>query len=290
MNVLEAIQRSADFLARKGVDSPRLQSELLLAHVLRLPRLGLYLEFARALTEIEVGALRELVKRRGQREPLQHLVGSVSFCGLEITVSPDVLIPRPETELLAERAWEFLRNRTSHLPVHPRILDYGTGSGCLAVGIAVKCPAATVVAVDISPAALEVARSNATRHRVCDRICLVASNGLGAFLPNPVFDLLVANPPYIPTVEIASLQPEVRDFDPRIALDGGTDGLDFYRRLADEAIPCLKPGAWMMLEFGDRQADALEAIFRPPFWEIQSWEKDDTQRVRFLFVRLAYPE
>ena len=141
MTVLEAIQRSTEFLARKGVDSPRLQTELLLAHLLQRPRMQLYLNFERSLTPPEVETFRELVKRRGQREPLQHILGSTSFCGLEIAVNRNVLIPRPETELLAERGWTFL-NRLSTLNPQPTALDFGTGSGCLAIALAHHCPAA----------------------------------------------------------------------------------------------------------------------------------------------------
>ncbi len=150
MTVLEVIQRSTEYLTRKGVEAPRLQVELLLAHVLRQPRLRLYLEFDRALTEAELAPLRELVRRRGAREPLQYLVGATSFCGLELAVTPAVLIPRPETEQLAERAWTFLGARGEEVSA----LDFGTGSGCLAVTLAVKCPGATVWALDTSPAAL----------------------------------------------------------------------------------------------------------------------------------------
>ena len=134
MTVLEGIQKSADFLQKKGVDSPRLQAELLLAHVLKLPRMKLYLNFDRALTDSETDGLRELVRRRGTREPLQHIVGSTSFCGFEIAVNRHVLIPRPETELLAEEAWKWL----STVSDQPSALDFGTGSGCIVIAIAAK--------------------------------------------------------------------------------------------------------------------------------------------------------
>src|SRR2546427_12949609 len=133
MTVLEIIQRSTDFLARKGVDSPRLQTELLLAHLLKLPRMQLYLNFERGLSETEVEPFRELIRRRGQREPLQHIIGSTSFCGLEIAVNRQVLIPRPETELLAERGWQFLNALSKSHPEELMAFDWGTGSGCLAI-------------------------------------------------------------------------------------------------------------------------------------------------------------
>ncbi|HEY2083757.1 MAG TPA: HemK/PrmC family methyltransferase, partial [Verrucomicrobiae bacterium] len=177
MTVLEGIQKSAEFLGKKDVESPRLQAELLLAHVLQLPRMKLYLNFERALTDPETNTYRELVKRRAQREPLQHIVGSASFCGLEIAVNRHVLVPRPETEILAELGWqwlEFTLQRASG-PAQPEgwtptALDFGTGSGCIAIALAAKCPGAHIVGLDVSPDALDVAKQNATRNNVADRI------------------------------------------------------------------------------------------------------------------------
>src|SRR6266513_3069549 len=144
VTVLEVIQRSTEFLAKKGVDSPRLQTELLLAHLLKLPRMQLYLNFERALSPVELDALRDLVKRRGQREPLQHIVGSTSFCGVEIAVNRHVLIPRPETELLAEHGWKFLAQLSTLGSQRSTVLDFGTGSGCLAIALAFNCRSAQV--------------------------------------------------------------------------------------------------------------------------------------------------
>lgn len=283
MTVLEAIQKTADFFEPKGVDSPRLQAELLLAHVLRLPRMKLYLNFDRALTTAEVDAFRELVRRRAQREPLQHLLGTVNFCGLELACTRDALIPRPETETLAQLAWEFLNQ---HPPPTPTAFDLGTGTGCLAVTLAVKCPRAHVTAADISPAALALARDNAARHSVADRIQFLESDGFAALAPEAHFDLIVSNPPYIATDEIATLQPEVRDHDPRPALDGGADGLDFYRRLANEGAARLNPGGKLMVEFGEGQAPALEKIFTAQNWIVEAVRQDYSQRDRFLLAKL----
>lgn len=177
MTVLEAIQRSVDFLAKKGVESPRLHAELLLAHVLKAARMKLYLDFERALTAAEQDELRELVRRRGQREPLQHILGSACFCGLDLAVNGDVLIPRPETELLAEAGWQFL-NALPAAVTTPAALDFGTGSGCLAIALAFKCPRAQVLAVDVSEAALAVARQNAARHGLEPRVQFFAGDEL----------------------------------------------------------------------------------------------------------------
>jgi release factor glutamine methyltransferase len=281
VTVLEVIQKSAEFLAKRGVDSPRLQAELLLAHVLKLPRMKLYLNFERALTDAEADAARELVKRRGQREPLQHIVGTTSFCGFEIAVNRQVLVPRPETELLAEAGWQFLSTLNSAAIA----LDFGTGSGCIAIALAVKCPTASIVALDVSVEALALAQQNARHNGTDGRIGFRHSDVFAALKPDERFDLIISNPPYIPSMEIASLQPEVRDFDPGGALDGGADGLDFYRRFAAEAGTFLKPGGKLMLEFGDGQADALGKILEAQMWIVEAVREDYSQRQRILIAR-----
>lgn len=285
MTVLEAIQRSAEFLAKKGVDSPRLQAELLLAHLLKVPRMKLYLSFERVLVAGEVDAFRGLITRRGQREPLQHIVGSTSFCGFEIAVNRHVLVPRPETELLAERGWTFLNQLPAVQSRPATALDFGTGSGCLAIALACKCPAAEIWAVDVSPEALAMARENAARHGGAARIRFLEGDGFAALPPDARFDLIISNPPYIPSEEIASLQPEVRDHDPRGALDGGADGLDYGRRLAAEAARFLNPDGRLMLEFGDAQAGLLRPIFEEHNWIVETIAEDYTRRPRILVAR-----
>jgi len=283
---LEAIQRSTEFLGKKGVESPRLHAELLLAHLLRQPRMRLYLDFERVLSPEEVNNLRGLVKRRGQREPLQHIVGSTSFCGLEIAVNRDVLTPRPETELLAERGWTYLNQLTNRPCL---AVDFGTGSGCLAIALACKCPVAEVYAIDILPEALAIARQNAERNGLSERIRFLQGDGFKVVPAGLRFDLIVSNPPYIPSGEIASLQPEVRDFDPHRALDGGADGLDYGRRLAAEGADFLKPEGRLMLEFGDGQAERLRQIFQAQKWIVETIEEDYTHQPRIMVVRQSSP-
>ena len=284
MTVLEAIQKSAEFLGKKNVESPRLQVELLLAHLLKLPRMKLYLNFERVLSASETDALRELVKRRGQREPLQHIVGSTSFCGYEIAVNRHALVPRPETELLAELGWEFLVTR------HPPLvtaLDFGTGTGCIAIALAAKCPNAKIVATDISEEALSLAKENAARNNVAGRIEFLQSDGFAGLSTGSRFDLIVSNPPYIPSAEIETLQAEVRDFDPRSALDGGADGLDFYRTLAIEARPFLNADGKILLEFGDGQAEAIRRIFEDEKWIVEAVKDDYSRRARILIANMG---
>ncbi len=338
MTVLEAIQKSADFLAKRGVESPRLQTELLLAHLLKMPRMNLYLNFERALTPAETDSLREVILRRSRREPLQHIIGSTSFCGYDITVNRHALVPRPETELLAEEGWKFLstinapvpspagageggpaeagpdegsRGKTDLRRVLPTTtaLDFGTGSGCIAVALAAKCPDAKITAVDISADALALAKENAAKNKVTGRIEFVqadvkpsrfsslsptggegrgegAAPVLGSDPHNEAqFDLIISNPPYIPTAEIDTLQPEVRDFDPRAALDGGADGLDFYRMFATRAKPYLKPSGKIMLEFGDGQAEAIRQLFENEKWIVEAVKEDYSQRARILIAK-----
>jgi release factor glutamine methyltransferase len=285
VTVLEAIRKSADFLGKKNVESPRLQVELLLAHLLKLPRMKLYLNFERELSPSEIDSLRELIKRRGQREPLQHIVGSTSFCGYEIAVNRNALVPRPETELLAEAGWNFLLAAPKQSEGGSTALDFGTGTGCIAIAIAAKCPDAKIVATDTSADALVLAKENAARNNVAERIEFFQGDGFAALPADSKFDLIVSNPPYIPSVEIATLQPEVRDFDPRNALDGGADGLDFYRKLAIEAKPFLKAAGKIMLEFGDGQADAIKAIFENEKWIVEAVKEDYSQRARILIAK-----
>ena len=282
MTVLEAIQKSSEFLAKKGVDSPRLQTELLLAHLLKMPRMKLYLNFERALAPAETDAFREFIKRRATREPLQHITGSTSFCGHEIAVNRHVLVPRPETELLAEIGWEFLSTLNSQLST---CLDFCTGSGCIAIALAAKCPNAKIVATDISADALALAGENTARNSVAERIEFLQGDGFAALPDAARFDLIISNPPYIPSAEIATLQPEVRDFDPHIALDGGADGLEFYRLIAAQAAAALKPGGKVMVEFGDGQAEAIRKIFETEKWIVEAVKEDYSQRARILVAR-----
>ncbi len=177
MTVLEAIQKSTEFLAKKGVESPRLQTELLLAHLLKMPRMKLYLNFDRVLLPAETDSLRELIRRRGLREPLQHITGSTSFCGYEIAVSRHALIPRPETELLAELGWKFLTTRHSSLAT---ALDFGTGTGCIAIALAAKCPNTKITALDVSADALALAKQNALQNQVAERIEFLCGDGFAA--------------------------------------------------------------------------------------------------------------
>jgi len=247
--LLEVLRATERYLADRGVDHPRLNAEHLLAHTLGLKRMELYLQFDRALTEADRAPLRDTVKRRGTREPLQHILGSAEFHGHIFGCDRRALIPRPETEQLVELALQIVKAHAA-----PKILDIGTGSGVIALTLALGLPAAEIHATDLSPDALALAADNAARHNLADRVRLAQAD----LLPpgDARFDLIVANLPYLPTAEIAALSAEVRH-DPASALDGGTDGLDLIRHLIDTAPDHLAPGGALLLEIGVDQADAV---------------------------------
>lgn len=249
---LKVLAWTRDYLSSKGIENARLEAEWLLCAATGLDRVGLYLNFDKPLNDAELSSFRAMVARRARREPLQHILGTQEFFGLEFEVSPEVLIPRHDTETLVTEA-------LAHKPGARSVLDVGTGSGCIAVALARHLPDAAVTAVDISPAALAVARRNAERNGA-------AVEFLAGSLLEPVagrrFDLIVSNPPYIPRADIDGLEPEVRDFDPRGALDGGADGLDVYRALIPAAPERLNPAGWLLVEVGMGQAPAVAELFR----------------------------
>lgn len=291
MNRREAIDSATQVLATAGVPGARVDAELLLAEILGCSRPALWLDARRLLTPEQEARLEAWVTQRARRVPLQHLTGRAPFLNWMLRVSPAVLVPRPETEVLALRAGEILRGLALAEPARVlRVLDFATGSGCLALALAAADPRAEVHALDVSASALEVARDNAVQLGLAPRIEFHRGDGFAALrsglgrTPGP-FDLLVTNPPYIPTAEVETLEPEVREHDPRLALDGGADGLDFYRRLAREAPEWLNPGAWLLAEFGDGQGPSIQMLHATPAWESVSTEPDLTGRDRILRAR-----
>lgn len=250
--LLKLLRWTTEFFAGKAIANPRLDAELLLAHVLNLDRVGLYLNFERPLNAAELDVIRPLVKRRGQREPLQYLLGSAEFWSLEFEVTPAVLIPRADSEILVEET-------LSHAATAGQLLDVGTGSGVLAISVASELPDWQVTALDISAAALQVARRNAQKHRVAERLQFLHADL--AELPQHQYDLIVANPPYIAQAEWDALMPEVRCFEPQIALLAGNNGLDCYQKLAAQTATRLVPGGWLLVEIGYQQAAAVQQLF-----------------------------
>ncbi len=265
--LLDVLRSTERYLADRGVDNPRLNAEHLLAHALGLKRMELYLQFDRPLGETERAPLRDLVKRRGAREPLQHILGTAEFYGRTFGCDRRALVPRPETEQLVEFALELAKTKTG-----PTILDIGTGSGVIALTVALELPAAALHATDASPDALTLAAENAARHQAIDRVTFHQAD----LLPpgDTPFDLIIANLPYLPTGDMSALAPEVRH-DPPAALDGGPDGLSDIRRLIESAPALLVPGGALLLEIGFGQAQAVHSLL-------------DARKFRDISVRSDY--
>jgi release factor glutamine methyltransferase len=252
MSLLDVLKGASEFLGKQGVESARLNAEHLLAHVLSLKRMDLYLQFDRPLGEIERAPLRDLIRRRGTGIPLQHLLGTVEFCGRTFNSDNRALIPRPETEQLVERALTY----TNLGCKSSSILDVATGSGIISLTLALEYPSAMIVATDISSEALSLARENASLLGV-DRIIFHEADLIPASLEKESFDLITANLPYIPSAEIPTLSREVQH-DPLLALDGGADGLDLVRRLAPLAYDRLNAGGHLLLEIGIGQSEEVK--------------------------------
>lgn len=244
--ILRLLDWTNAYFSEHGVPNPRLDAELLLSDILNLKRIDLYLNFEKPVAPADLARFKSYVQRRSKREPLQYIVGHTDFFGRRFVVTPDVLIPRPETEQLVARALEWL---DAH-PQATRVLDFGTGSGCIAITLALERPQLQVSAVDVSEAALAVATKN-----------VEALNAIVNFVTGPVamvtFDLVISNPPYIPSEEVPELQHEVSRHEPHLALDGGKDGLAFYRKLLSNAADQLQTGGALALEIGDGQGNAI---------------------------------
>jgi release factor glutamine methyltransferase len=299
-DIAAAIAAARARLARAGVESARLDVELLIAAAAGVSRATLIAGGA----QIDAAAaerFEQMLARREAREPLAYIVGYREFFSLEFVVREGVLIPRPETETVVEAALDFLRERecpgdlsgerkclqdpsvvgaVRQRPSYStaRVLDIGTGSGAIAIAITANAPAARIVALDVSKVSLEVAADNARRHRYADRIAFLQGDCFAALEdqapPFNPFDLIVSNPPYVAEPQFAALAPEVRDFEPRVALDGGRDGMDFYRRIAAGVPRWLAPGGEVILEVGAGQADAVEAMMRAAGCAVSARRRD----------------
>ncbi len=242
-------------LSKHGSESPRLDAEILLAHARKCTRIELYTRFDDVLTEEQRAKMRELVQRRAKAEPVAYLVGKREFYGLPFRVTAEVLIPRPDTETLVMELLTIAKSFES-----PRILDVGTGSGCIAVAIAANMKSARLTAIDISQKALEIAGENAEAHKVSDQITFLAGDG---FAPLPIeakFDFIVSNPPYVTEAELDQLQPDVGLHEPKLALVSGSDGLDMVRVLIQETPKHLVPAGSLLMEIAPEQAQTVQAL------------------------------
>jgi release factor glutamine methyltransferase len=285
------LQWTTTFLKERGADTPRLDAEVLLAHAMACPRIALYTSFDTPATDEVRASFREFVKQRAAGKPVAYLVGKREFYSLSFRVTPDVLIPRPETEFLLIRLLDLVKqqgqsqqsqalqssaqegdtheassqppgDQTAGVTRPPRILDVGTGSGVLAICAAREIKAARVTAVDISRPALEVARTNAVAHGVADRIEFVVSDLLAALPADAIFDFIVSNPPYIRTAEMSELAADVRDFEPQLALEAGPRGTEVIERLIPAAAEHLAPGGWLLIEVSPMIEPAVVELLR----------------------------
>ena len=279
MTVCEAVRDAVQCLGEAGVETPQADAEWLLAALLSCSRSGIILHTETELTTEQKDRLAGQLERRARREPLQHILGTANFLGYEFQVGSEVLIPRPETEGLVELALQFLSSHPC-----PVVLDLGTGSGCIAVTLAKRCPGVKVIASDVSESALNLAKLNAETLDAIEQVKFREADGLAALAEGEQVDLIVSNPPYIPSGDIAGLQPEVRHYDPHLALDGGEDGLQFHRLLAAEGQSRLKPGGKLMAEFGDGQESAIEGLFAQAAWASVEITNDLTGRCRIVIA------
>jgi len=252
--IKDLLKVTADYLKEKEIDSPRLTAEILLSHQLKTDRVNLYLNFDQPLTENEISGYRSLIKRRLLHEPIQYITGIQEFWSLDFMVDPQVIIPRPESELLVEQAVNRVGTNFTQQNRPPRILDLGTGSGVLAISIAKEIPQAQLWATDLSDGALSIARRNAEKHGLSERIKLMCGD-----LWEPItnldvtFDMIISNPPYVASEEYDDLAPEVRDHEPRLALDGHEGGMYFIEKILQEGLDYLSPGGWLIMEMSPDQ-------------------------------------
>jgi len=266
--IKSAISEGAAILKAAGVVEPRNEANLVLMHVLKRDRTFLLAHDDESLPPDQIGRYRSLIARRAAGYPLQYLTGRQGFFRLDFEVTPDVLIPRPETELIVEIGFEILKDEAS-----PVFADLGTGSGAIAVSLLQELPRARAVALDVSAAALEVAKRNAERHEVSDRLRLVKSDLFSAIASNESFDLIVSNPPYVPSGDLIGLQREVR-YEPSGALDGGPDGLTLIRRILTDAPDFLRAGGYLVFEIGFDQNEAVKALIDPAVWKLIEVRRD----------------
>ena len=283
----ELLKVTSDYLTQKGIESPRLSAEILLAHQLNLSRVKLYLNFDKPLGEEEVAGFRNLVRRRLRREPLQYITGHQEFWSLDFRVGPQVLIPRPETEVLVEQVLRLLKEEKVPDTDHPKILDLGTGCGAVAVSLALEIKSAALWATDKSEEALEIARLNAEKHGVAERVVFKRGDLWQPFEAGDIrFDVIATNPPYVDSRVLEALPCEVRDYEPRAALDGQEGGMFYIERIILGSQDYLNPGAWVLIEMDPGQTrTAIELIEKSGLYAAWERVKDYSHRYRVVMAQ-----
>lgn len=285
--IKDLLEVTTDYLRDKKIDNPRLCAETLLAYQLNSSRIKLYLTLDHPLNEKDIDSYRSMIKRRVDREPAQYITGVQEFWSLEFLVGPQALIPRPETEILVEQVLSILKDDKSNKEQGPFMLDLGTGSGVIAVSLAKELQGATIWASDISALALDLARINSEKHAVNSRIHLVQGDLFEPFNGEPLkFDIIVSNPPYIPSEDYDSLPPEVKDYEPRLALNGHEGGLFFIEKIIMEAPVYLNPGGWLLIEMDPGQTlQAFNMIEQNHSYREHRCAKDYSQKDRVVIAR-----
>jgi len=261
MTVAEALQTGSEALGNASVASPERESSLLLRHVLQCDAAFLYAHPEHRLNAVQSILFKAVLKRRASHEPFQYISGVQEFYGLEFEVTPEVLIPRPETEILVEAAISEFRDAKE-----VRFCEIGVGSGCISISILANLPLAAAIGVDVSRTALNVARQNAGKHGVAERLGLLESDVFQT-VDTADFDLIVSNPPYVPDTDVETLQHEVRSFEPRSALEGGADGLDIVRRIVEDSPKFLRQKGLLLIEIGWDQSKAVRELLEPEIWD-----------------------
>lgn len=283
MNIKELLNRSDQFLAQRGIESSRLDAEVLMAELLDMERINLYVKYDYPLKNSEINNYRQMIKKRAQRIPVAYIIEKKEFMSLEFKVKEGVLIPRPDTEILTEAVIKYCDQNELK---SPEIIDVGTGSGAIAVSLAHYIEKAKVVGLDISPTALKIAQHNMKKHELSQRMSILKSDLLTEFIKREItgVDIVVSNPPYISEAEMEELSPELKK-EPKTALKAGEDGLDFYRRLIPQAEKVIKNGGKIFLEIAYQQAEAVQALFGDNWTEIKV-EKDYSDHDRLVSASL----
>jgi release factor glutamine methyltransferase len=274
------LEWTTKFFSSKGIDSPHKEARTIMAHVLACKPIDVVARSEDEPTDAERSRFKSLIQKRAEGCPTAYLTGQRDFYLLSFEVSPAVLIPRPDTEMLILAAADALKPLNQ-----PRILDLGTGSGCIAVSLAHQWKTAHITAVDVSPEALAIARRNATTHGVAERVTFLQGDLFAPLVAEAKYEMIISNPPYIAPTEIETLAPEVRDHEPRLALDGGPDGLDFYRRIAHNSEQHLAPDGTVLVEIGYNQGNTVPELFRAAGFTQVKLQKDLSQRPRVVLAR-----
>ncbi len=260
------------FFKNHKIEEPHLEAEILLSFALNIKRIQIYTMFEKVLNQEELAAFKKLIIRRIRREPTSYIIGRKSFMSLDFIVDKNVLIPRPETEILVESAIDIIKELNKE---NTNVLEIGTGSGAIAISIAKYCPNTKIIATDISQKALEIAQKNSEHHKTDGNVQFIAGNIFENLNKDLKFDLILSNPPYIKTAEIQNLQPEIKNFEPLVALDGGQDGLDFYRKISKEAHNYLQQNGYLILECGYEQSKKVIDLIKNSYEYSRIYSKKD---------------